>query len=98
MMRLDGYVRVSRVGGREGESFISPAVQREQIKRWASLRGVAIGKWHTDLDVSGGKLERPGLDAAMARIRAGKTGGLAVARLDRFSRAGVADALKVVEE
>ena len=29
-MRLDGYVRVSRVGGRSGESFISPEVQREQ--------------------------------------------------------------------
>ncbi len=97
-MQLDGYIRVSRVNGREGDSFISPEVQREQIERWAQLRGVKIAAWHTDLDQSGGKLARPGLDKAMARIRTGKTGGLAVARLDRFSRAGVADALKVVEE
>ena len=27
MLRLDGYVRVSRVGGREGEGYISPALQ-----------------------------------------------------------------------
>jgi DNA invertase Pin-like site-specific DNA recombinase len=88
---------VSRLRGREGDSFISPDVQREQIEQWAKLRKVEIAAWHTDLDESGGKLERPGLDKALARISAGKTGGLAVARLDRFSRAGVADALKVVE-
>jgi hypothetical protein len=23
-MRLDGYIRVSRIGGREGEGYISP--------------------------------------------------------------------------
>jgi site-specific DNA recombinase len=97
-VKLDGYIRVSRVNGREGDSFISPDVQREQIERWAQLRGVEIAAWHTDLDQTGGKLKRPGLDRALARIRSGKTGGLAVARLDRFSRAGVADALKVVEE
>lgn len=96
--RLDGYIRVSRVNGREGENFISPDVQREQIERWALLRGVTIARWHTDLDVSGGRLERPGLDLALERIRTGATGGIAVARLDRFSRAGVGDALKVVEE
>ena len=95
---LDGYVRVSRVAGREGDTFISPEVQRDKIAQWATLRGVTIAEWHTDLDKSGGKLQRPGLDAALERIRAGQTGGIAVARLDRFSRAGVADALKVVEE
>jgi DNA invertase Pin-like site-specific DNA recombinase len=97
-MRLDGYIRVSRTAGREGESFISPKIQREQIEGWAKLRGVHIAAWHEDMDQSGGKLERPGLSRALERIRGGKTGGLAVARLDRFSRAGVADALRVVEE
>lgn len=62
------------------------------------MRGVEIAEWHEDLDVSGGKLERPGLDKLMGRIRAGQTGGLAVARLDRLSRAGVGDALKLVQE
>ena len=34
----------------------------------------------------------------MARIRSGETDGIVVARLDRLVRAGVADALKLVEE
>jgi DNA invertase Pin-like site-specific DNA recombinase len=97
-MELDGYIRVSAVRGRSGESFISPDVQREQVERWAAMRGVTIAQWHTDLDETGGVLSRPGLDAMMERIRSGATGGVAVARLDRLSRAGVADALKLVEE
>jgi hypothetical protein len=38
-VRLVGYVRVSRVAGREGDSFISPAVQRERIEAQAVARG-----------------------------------------------------------
>jgi site-specific DNA recombinase len=83
---LDGYIRVSRVGGREGDTFISPEVQRDQIETWAKLRGVMIGEWHTDLDVSGAKASRPGLDEALWRIETGLSGGLVVAKLDRFAR------------
>ena len=95
--RMDGYIRVSRVKGREGESFISPTVQREQIQGWATLRNVEIAAWHEDLDQSGGKLERPGLNTMLARLDAGETEGVIVAKLDRLSRLGVADALKLVE-
>lgn len=94
---LDGYIRVSQTRGREGDSFISPRVQRDRIQKWADARGVRIAAWHEDLDQSGGKLHRPGLDAMLARIGTGQTGGLAVAHLDRLSRAGVADALRLVE-
>lgn len=93
---MDGYVRVSRVGGREGDAFISPTVQRTQIQAWAALRGVEIIAWHEDLDQSGGKLRRPGLDALLERVENGSTDGVAVAKLDRLSRLGVADALKLV--
>jgi DNA invertase Pin-like site-specific DNA recombinase len=97
-MNLDAYIRVSQVGKRDGDSFISPEVQRDQIEGWAKLRGVTITAWHTDLDQSGGKLSRPGLDAMMARLRAGDTEGIAVAYLSRLSRASVVDALRLVEE
>lgn len=96
--RLDQYVRVSRVGGRSGESFISPDLQRDQGAAWATARGVEIPMVHEDLDQSGGKLERPGLDALMERIRAGDTDGVIVSKLDRLSRLGVADALRLVEQ
>lgn len=83
---LDAYVRVSRVGGREGASFISPDVQRERIERFAMLKGHEIGETFVDLDQSGGKLERPGLDRALERIRRGESGGIIVAKVDRFAR------------
>ena len=53
---------------------------------------------HEDLDQSGGKLDRPGLNALLARIRAGETDGVIVSKLDRLSRLGVVDALRLVEE
>ena len=93
-MRLVAYVRVSRVGGREGPSFISPEVQRAQIEGWAAGRAEIIA-WHTDLDVSGGTMERPGLDAAMRAVRSGAAEGIVVAKIDRFARSlgGALDAI-----
>jgi len=94
---MDGYIRVSKVGARGGESFISPTMQRETIEGWAALRGVEIAAWHEDLDQSGGKLDRPGLSALLERIENGESEGVIVARLARLSRLGVADALRLVE-
>ena len=96
-MPYDAYVRVSSTKGREGDSFISPSEQRKQIEGWAKLRKVEIGVWHEDLDQSGGKLDRPGLEDLLTRIREGRAEGVVVAKLDRLSRLGVADALKLIE-
>jgi DNA invertase Pin-like site-specific DNA recombinase len=83
---LDIYVRVSRVGGREGESYITEAVQEERCRALASARGLSVGQVFTDRDQSGGKMERPAFAQALARIERGESGGLLVARLDRFAR------------
>jgi site-specific DNA recombinase len=94
---LDAYIRVSAVKGRAGESFISPTVQRERIEAWALVHDRTL-VWHEpELDVSGGRMDRPIFDQIMARIRAGETGGLVVAKLDRFARTLVG-ALGVLEE
>jgi DNA invertase Pin-like site-specific DNA recombinase len=85
-VRIDGYIRVSQVGDREGESFISPDVQREQIAAWARANGHEVVAWHEDLNQSGGTIDRPGFQEALRRIEAGETDGLAVAKLDRFAR------------
>lgn len=95
-LRLDGYIRVSKLKGREGDSFISPDQQRDQIERWAELRNVQIVEWFEDIDKTGARLER--LEAAIDRIRRGESDGIAVARLDRFSRASTMEALKVAGE
>jgi len=92
----DGYIRVSRRAGREGESFISPEVQRKKITAWAKLHEVEIVHWWEEIDQSGAKLERPLFQQALARCERGETGGIVVARLDRFARSAV-DALESIK-
>lgn len=97
---MDGYIRVSRRLGREGESYISPKVQREAIERWAEYKGITISEWHVDEDWSGGTQERPGLEAAIARAVGGDTAGIVAWKIDRFSRyteGGLRD-LRLLEE
>src|SRR5215472_17921163 len=93
--RVDGYVRVSRRGGREGESFISPEVQRKKIVDWAKLHEVEVVRWWEEIDQSGAKLERPLFQEALGRCERGETGGIVVARLDRFARSAI-DALESI--
>lgn len=93
--RMDGYIRQSR-SPRNGDG-ISPTQQRERIEAWARARDVEIVAWHEDIDQSGKKLVRPGLDALLGRIEAGLTDGVAVAKLDRLSRAGLIDTLRIIE-
>jgi len=85
---LDGYIRVSQVGAREGEGFISPDVQEQAIRRWAQQSGgryeVVIAEH--ELNVSGGTMDRPVFNEIMQRIRSGKSDGIVVFKLDRFAR------------
>jgi DNA invertase Pin-like site-specific DNA recombinase len=96
-LRLDGYVRISRVGGRQGEGYISPSVQREAIEGYAGELGGEIVGWHQDEDYSGGNVERPDFQAALERLRAGDSDGLVVMRIDRFARS-VADGAAIVRD
>ena len=93
---VDGYIRVSRRAGREGESFISPEVQRKKIADWAKLHDAEIVKWWEEIDQSGAKLQRPMFQQALERCEQGETGGIVVARLDRFARSAV-DALESIK-
>src|SRR5213594_1413691 len=95
-LTADGYVRVSRRAGREGESFISPEVQRQKIEAWAKAHDVKIVQWWEEIDQSGAKRDRPMFQQALARCEAGETGGIIVAKLDRFARSAV-DALESIK-
>lgn len=88
-VRLAGYIRVSRVAGRKGERFISPTSQRDRIRALAKANGHRVVSWHTDLDQSGGRIDRPGLEDALAAIEQGDADGIAVAYLSRFARSGL---------
>lgn len=88
-MQVDGYIRVSDVAGRAGESFISPDEQRRTIEQYAATRGLEIAQWHEDMNESGGTLDRPGFQAALARCRNGETSGIIAAKLDRLTRSTI---------
>lgn len=85
---LDIYVRVSRKGDREDDRFHSPREQEERARSHLEARGFLPGEVFADIDVSGATHpeDRPAMGAALERVRAGVSGGLAAFALDRLSR------------
>src|SRR5687767_3604851 len=83
-LRVDGYIRVSKVGKRRGERFISPRVQATAIKTWAASRGACVMQIFEELDEPGTRAERPLLGQAVARCELGESHGVVVHRVDRF--------------
>lgn len=95
-MRAIGYVRVSRVGGREGDSFLSPELQRESISRVCEREGLELVEVLEELDRSGGDAARPLWNLAIERVERGDAGAIVVWNLDRFSRSLI-DALGAID-
>lgn len=90
MMRtvLDAYIRVSRVAGREGDSYHSPDIQEASIRRWIDMNaGVELGTIIKEEDVSGGtRIEKRKLNDLLCRVEAGVSNGIIVYETDRFGR------------
>ena len=88
-----GYVRVSDVGGRDGESFRSPDQQRRRIEELAAAAGFAIAWWIEELDVSGrtvdasgARFDRPQWSIAEELVAGGEAKAIVVYDLKRFGR------------
>src|SRR5213594_3911603 len=86
VIKLLGYIRVSRVGGREGDSFQAPNQQRDAINAYAKAHGHTVQWLEPDLDESGSKLDRPAMQKALKQLREGKADGIIAAKLDRLTR------------
>lgn len=86
--RAVGVVRVSRVGDRDGERFVSPSEQAERIRSACERDGLRLVEVIEELDVSGGTplAERPGLRRAVEMVEAGAADVIVVAFLDRVVR------------
>jgi DNA invertase Pin-like site-specific DNA recombinase len=84
--RVAGYVRVSRVAGRNGDSFQSPDAQADAIHPHCKARRLKVIEVARELDQSGGTMQRPHLRRLIDDIKAGKLDGIIVHRLDRFAR------------
>jgi DNA invertase Pin-like site-specific DNA recombinase len=83
--RAIGIVRVSQTGGRAGESFVSPAEQRDRVAAACERDGLVLVETINELDVSGGTAleRRPGLRRA---IEAGEADVIVAAYFDRLVR------------
>jgi site-specific DNA recombinase len=86
--RAVGVVRVSRVGGRDGEQFVSPSEQAERIRAACERDDLTLAETIEELDVSGGTpLERrPGLRRAVELVEAGEADVIVAAYFDRLVR------------
>jgi site-specific DNA recombinase len=94
--RAIGYVRVSRVGGRSGDTFISPGLQEESIKRICAAEELKLVGVVQELDASGGDANRPLWNEAIQKIERGEAEALVVWNLSRFSRS-LRDGLNAIE-
>lgn len=85
--RLVGYIRVSSKAGRDDDRFLSPALQRAEMERWARGRydDPRWVSWHEEIDRTGMTQSRPVLIEALAEAeRTGST--LVVFALSRWAR------------
>ena len=90
-----GYVRVStQEQVTEGVSLDS---QRDKLRTYCRLHAIKLIDIKVDEGISGGTLERPGLQAALEMIRRGRANTLIVVKLDRLSRS-LRDVCTLVEE
>lgn len=83
-MRVVGYVRVSTE--EQASSGLSLGAQREKLAAYAALYELELVEIVKDAGGSGKSLNRPGLQRALATLRAGKAEGLLIAKLDRLTR------------
>ena len=95
-MKALGYVRVSRVGGRGGDSFLSPELQRESIERVCQRERLELVDVVEELDKGGGDAARPLWNECIERIERGEARALVVWNLSRFARS-ILDAKRAID-
>jgi DNA invertase Pin-like site-specific DNA recombinase len=94
----DSYIRVSRVGDRNGDSFQSPDDQRSIIQQTANRHGITLGLEVVELDVSGAKnASDRDLETLIQRCESGESEGVIVAYQDRLSRGSLLEQAQVWE-
>jgi site-specific DNA recombinase len=82
--RVVGYVRVSTE--LQAEEGVSLEAQRAKLEAFAIAADLELVAVHQDAGLSAKTLARPGLQAALEDLRAGRAEGLLVTKLDRLTR------------
>jgi site-specific DNA recombinase len=91
------YARQSKQ--REDDSAVSPEAQRRATRAQVEAKGWQFVRHFEDVGRSGydPKAKRPGLDALLAAIEAGEADKVVIYKLDRLTRQGVAEAVRLVD-
>lgn len=93
-MRVVAYLRVSTAG--QVEEGASLGAQEAKLRHYAAAMDLDVVELLQDAGWSAKTLERPGLQHALALLRAGQVEGLLIAKLDRLTRS-VRDLGELVE-
>jgi DNA invertase Pin-like site-specific DNA recombinase len=90
-----GYVRVSTL--EQASEGVSLDAQRDKIRAYCKFNNIKLIGITTDEGVSGGTLDRPGLQEALWMLKRGRANTLLVIKLDRLTRS-VRDLCWLVDE
>jgi len=90
-----GYIRVSTL--EQAQDGVSLDAQRDRLKSYCKCMGVKLAEIFADEGISGGTMERPGLQAALRALQRGRANTLVVVKLDRLTRS-VKDLCTLVDE
>lgn len=93
-MRVIGYIRVST--DEQANSGLSLGAQRDKLAAYAALYDLDLVEIIEDAGESAKSLKRPGLQRALAALKAGKADGLLIVKLDRLTRS-VGDWQKLID-
>jgi DNA invertase Pin-like site-specific DNA recombinase len=92
--RTIAYIRVST--DKQADRGVSLEAQRAKVQAYAALYDLDLVDVIVDAGVSASTLDRPGLQRALAALRAGRADALLVVKLDRLTRS-VRDLGELVE-
>ena len=90
-----GYIRVSTL--EQAQDGVSLDAQRDRLKNYCKCMDIKLAEVFADEGISGGTMERPGLQAALRALQRGRANTLVVVKLDRLTRS-VKDVCTLVEE
>ena len=90
-----GYVRVSTQ--EQAQDGVSLDIQRDKIRAYCKSNDLRLIDIKADEGISGGTMERPALQAALAALDRGQANTLIVVKLDRLTRS-VKDLCQLVDK
>lgn len=94
MNKATGYIRVSTQG--QADDGVSIEMQEAKLRQWAALNDAELVAVYVDEGLSGKNTARPGLQRALAEVKAHK-GALVVYSLSRLSRS-TQDTLHIADQ